>query len=98
MINLQIFAPLPLILGFSSSSNSLKLEIPFSVEISVEYIFTSLAVDYPKFSEILHDEKNMLLNGLVILVNNSILKKMEERKNPLADGSKIVLLTPYSGG
>jgi molybdopterin converting factor small subunit len=98
MIELHIIYPLPSLLGFPSP-DTIVLQHNFYEGITVESILEELALKYPGFKKILHgDNPAEIVSRAGISVNGNLLTSKKERKEPLKDGSKIMLTLPYAGG
>lgn len=97
MIELNILAPLPLLLGLSDSASEMHVELPYHASSTIETVFMALAGNHPGFEQLLR-EQHELITSLLISVNGKLLFRKEERNEPLRDACKILMLMPYSGG
>lgn len=95
MMELTVFSPLPENLGFSRSSNTLVIPVPYQEGITVAQVIQLLAEQYPAFKKV---QQERGLKGLMIAVNERVLESQARMQEPLAEDSRIMFFTQYTGG
>lgn len=99
MIQIKIMSPLPDILRLTTSSNTLKVELPYSDGLTLYAAMEQLARDYPKFSARLEQEgTSAVLDPLLFSIDGKIYDRAGRESTPLHDNCQLLVFMPYAGG